>query len=489
MIGPEREDADRPQTIALVRDLCSQLAAQGVSWCHFKSTTFLDRSRTAENDLDLLIARADEGRFSAVMHGLGFKLARRPDGELPGVLDYYGLDAETRRVVHVHAHYQLVVGDDLTKNYRLPLEAAFLRSARTDGEFLVPPPELELILLVIRLTLKHLTWDAVAARRAKIPSSATAELADLERRSDAGELGRRLDQSVPFLASRTFEDCRLALAPAAPRGAGVRAGSRLLAELAPFARRSRAADVGLKLWRRGAGIAARLTSRRPPPKQPAAGGAIIAIVGADGAGKSTAVEEIGKRLGKTFGVTRMHLGRPPKSWTTHALRSLARGRSGYLLLARRLGRPTPSRATQHAVLGTAQARDRYRAVQRIRRIATNGGVVLCDRFPLRELKLMDGPRVVRVRDPERWRKLTDWLAARERRYYEAIAPPDVLIVLRVDPEVAVKRQPSEPPDEIRERWGEVWEVDWEAVPAHVVDAGEPREAVLARLEALIWSEI
>jgi thymidylate kinase len=281
----------------------------------------------------------------------------------------------------------------------------------------------------------------------------------------------------------------LALTPDAGRIDGIRAGGRLLANLAPCSRRSRAADVGLKFWRRGAEIAARLASRPPPPKQPASGGAIIAIVGADGAGKSTAVEELGTRLGKTFGVVRVHIGRPPKSWTTRALRAIARGRSAYLLLARRLGRPTPSRATQHAVLATALARDRYRAVRRIRRIATNGGLVLCDRFPLRQLKLMDGPRVERVRDPNRWRRLTDWLAARERRYYQAITPPDVLIVLRVDPEVAVTRQPTEPADDIRSRWREVWSVDWGAVPAHVVDAGQPREAVLSRLESLIWSEI
>jgi thymidylate kinase len=191
----------------------------------------------------------------------------------------------------------------------------------------------------------------------------------------------------------------------------------------------------------------------------------------------------------TFGVACVHIGRPPKSWTTRALRSIARGRSAYLLLARRLGRQTPSRATQHAVLATTLARDRCRAVQHVRRIATNGGLVLCDRFPLRELKLMDGPRVERVRDPNRWRRLTDWLAARERRYYQAIMPPDLLIVLRVDPEIAVTRQPTEPADSIRSRWREVWSVDWDAVPAHVVDAGQPREAVLARLESLIWSKI
>ena len=208
-----------------------------------------------------------------------------------------------------------------------------------------------------------------------------------------------------------------------------------------------------------------------------------------GKGKSTAVEELAKRLGKTFAVARAHLGKPPKSWTTRGLRNIARGRSAYLLVAQRLGRQAPSRATEHAVLATALARDRFHTAGRIRRIATNGGLVLCDRFPLPELKLMDGPRVERVRDPNRWRRLTDRLAARERRYYRAITPPDVLIVLLVDPEIAVVRQSTESADSIRSRWREVLSVDWERLPAHVVDAGQPREAVLSRLESLIWSEI
>ena len=472
-----------------MRDLCAQLAAERVSWCHFKSNTFLDRSRTGENDLDLLIARADEDRFSAVLHRLGFKLALRLEGGLPGVFDYYGRDAETGRLIHVHAHYQLVVGDDLTKNYRVPLEQAFLGSARPDGEFLVPPPELELILLVIRLALKHLTWDAVVARRARIPASARSELADLEGRAEVGEVERWLAQALPFVGRQTFEGCRLALAPDAGKIAG---NPRRRAP----AGRSRAVRATIPCGRRGTqALAARRGDRRAPgvapgaAEAPAAGGAIIAIVGADGAGKTTAVEELGKRLGKTFGVVRAHLGKPPKSWTTRALRNIARGRSAYLLLARRLGRPAPSRATEHAVLATALARDRFREVRRIRRIATNGGLVLCDRYPLPELKLMDGPRVERFRDPDRWRRLTDWLAARERRYYQAVTPPDVLIVLRVDPEVAVARQPTDRADFVRSRWREVWSVDWDAAHAHVVDAGQTPEVVLSSLESLIWARI
>ena len=486
---PDPEVATRQPTIALVHDVCVALAGDRVRYCHFKRNAFLDRSRAGEKDLDLLIARRDEDRFSAIMHRLGFKLARRLGGGLPGIQDYYGYDFETGRVVHVHAHYQLVVGDDLTMSYRIPLEDAFLEAAREDGEILVPPPELELILLVIRLTLRHLTWDAVVTRRARVPASSRAELAFLQERIEEDQVERLLEQWLPFVDGRTFRDCRLALAPDAGRGAGIRGGSRLVTALKPCARRSRAADVSLKMWRRGTEIGSRLTGRPPPRKQLAAGGAIVAIVGADGAGKSTAVEELSERLGKTFEVTRAHLGKPPKSGVTVVIRNVARARSVSLRLLRLIGaRSARSRSTEHAVLATALARDRYLAFRRIRRIATNGGLVICDRFPLRELTLMDGPRVQRVMDPNRWRRLTGRLAARERRYYEAITRPDLLIVLRVDPETAVART-DEPADFVRARWREVWAIDWTTVPAHVIDAGEPRREVLSRLEALIWSEV
>jgi thymidylate kinase len=486
---PDPEAATWQTTIALVREVCVALAGDRVRYCHFKRNAFLDLSRRGEKDLDLLIARADEDRFSAIMHRLGFKLACWPDGGLPGILDYYGYDSQTGRVVHVHAHYQLVVGDDLTMSYRIPLEDAFLGAAREDGELLVPPPELELILLVIRLALRHLTWDAVVTRRARVPASSRAELAFLQERVEEDQVDRLLEQWLPFVDRGTFRDCRLALAPDAGTGTGIRAGGRLVRALKPCARRSRAADVSLKMWRRGTQIASRLTSRPAARRQLAAGGAIVALVGADGAGKSTAVEELSERLGKTFTVTRAHLGKPPKSLLTVVIRNVVRARSVFLRVLRLIGaRPAPSRATEHAVLAAALARDRYLAFRRIRRIATNGGLVICDRFPLRELKLMDGPRVQRVMDPDRWSRLTGRLAARERRYYRAITRPDVLIVLRVDPETAVART-DEPPDFVRARWREVWAIDWTRVPAHVIDTGEPRREVLSRLVALVWSEL
>jgi hypothetical protein len=193
----------------------------------------------ARNDLDLLIARADSERFATVLHRLGFKLVFSSSG-LPGVSSYYGYDADADadadadRLVHVHAHYQLVVGDDLTKNYRIPLEEAFLESATYEGEFRVPAPELEYIMLVIRLVLKHLTWDAVVAHLARIPDSARGA------RASAGAhrpRARRRDARAPpaVRAARHVRRLRSSagrrhlgrhpgLQPARRRAAAVRAG-------------------------------------------------------------------------------------------------------------------------------------------------------------------------------------------------------------------------------------------------------------------------
>jgi thymidylate kinase len=469
-----------------VRALGRGLREQDVGYCHFKSNAFLAESHSGENDLDLLIARADAERFAAVLHGLGFKLARRLHNALPGVRDYYGWDAPGNRMVHVHAHYQLIVGDDLTKNYRLPLERAFLESSTPAGELRVPAPELELILLVVRLVLKHLTWDAVAALKGPVPENARAELAFLEQRADDDRLAARLAESLPWLEAAAFRRCRAALEPDAGARAGMLAGRELLRALAPYARRPRAVDVGLKLERRGVELVRHFARRPPAKKQLVAGGSVIALVGADGAGKTTAVEEVERWLGKNFQVTRVHLGRPPESRTRRGLRMLALGRGA---LRRAAGRPRRARSTQSAVLSAALARDRYLTFRNARRVATNGGLVVCDRFPLPQLTIMDAPGVRRSCDPRRFQGLVAALERLERRYYAPIADPDLLIALRVEPEVAVARKPDEDPDFVRARWQEFWTVDWEALDAHVIDAGAPREEVLAGLKSLIWAAI
>jgi thymidylate kinase len=102
---------------------------------------------------------------------------------------------------------------------------------------------------------------------------------------------------------------------------------------------------------------------------------------------------------------------------------------------------------------------------------------------------MDGPQVERVTRGIKTNRLIKFLARLEERYYRQILLPDLLITLRVDPEISVQRKTDETPESVRSRAGEIWNVDWSKTPVHIVDASKSKSEVLADLKLLIWSRL
>jgi hypothetical protein len=236
---------------------------------------------------------------------------------------------------------------------------------------------------------------------------------------------------------------------------------------------------------------------------------MIALIGGDGAGKSTAVNGLYDWLSKSFDATWVHMGKPAWSLTTTAVR-------GCLKVGQLLGL-YPLESTMRVTLEqrslvspgypwllreACRARDRYWTYVHARRFAARGGLAILDRYPLSRVQIMDGRQTERFIDqlmggpqagqflsPRPTHRLARALVGIEERYYRQVARPELLIVLRVDPEVAVQRKPGEDATSVRERTRAIWDLDWEQANAHVIDAGKPKEAVLAELKALIWSEL
>jgi thymidylate kinase len=77
----------------------------------------------------------------------------------------------------------------------------------------------------------------------------------------------------------------------------------------------------------------------------------------------------------------------------------------------------------------------------------------------------------------------------ENGYYQKIAMPDLLIVLKVNPEIAVSRKKEESAVSVRVRSRLVWEFDWSNTPAHVLDASLPKNEVLAQVKSLVWEHL
>jgi hypothetical protein len=112
-----------------------------------------------------------------------------------------------------------------------------------------------------------------------------------------------------------------------------------------------------------------------------------------------------------------------------------------------------------------------------------------DRFPLRQIKMMDGPIADLAMEATEGRPVLTRLAHWEKAYYEHIEDPDVLVVLRIDPDVAVARRSDEDEDFVRTRCAEVWRADWERTPAVVIDAGRSKSEVLSEVKVCVWSRL
>jgi thymidylate kinase len=485
--------------------LCRELEAGSVRYCHWKSNESLHRSLTGKNDLDLLVSRADTLRFEEILRRLGYKDAQPPAWkQLPGVWHSYGLGPKTGRLVHIHAHYQLIVGDDMTKNYRLPMEEPYLASA-VDGAILrTPAPEYEFGVFLVRMVIKHCSWDALLTLQGSLSASEQRELAYLLARVEAGRVWTTMATHLPFIPRELWEACLRSVQLGSSLGFRIKTARELHRRLAVCSRRPRTVDTYLKIWRRCRTLLHRGLLRRSPelPRRVSAAGIVVAVVGGDGAGKSTAVEGLVRWLAKDIFTVAVHLGKPPRSLLSALLKkgmgvaasmSPSKTSSTSALrasLAESAGTPMNTRSYARLVWQLLTARDRYRAYRRARRLATNGAIVVCDRYPLSEIELMDGAVTRRVAEGASGTRLLKYLSALERSYYARITYPDVLIVLKVDPDLAVLRKQDEEDESfMRPRSEEIWHMNWGDTPAVVIDASRPKAEVLSEIKSVVWSRL
>jgi len=501
---------EKPTVLDLVYRLCRALAEADVQYCHWKSNNALDRSASGDNDLDLLVSRRDAARFTEILFRLGFKQGKAPaDKQMNGVLDYFGYDEPADKWVHVHAHYQLIMGHDMTKNFRLPLEEPYLASAQQGDLFKVPAVEFEFVVFVIRMVLKHATWDAILGREGQLNKRERKEFAYFQTQVNQARVQEILQRHLPYIPLALFNRCVQALQPGCAFWPRVKTSHRLQTLLQANARHGLLLEPFLKLCRRVIEMLRWRIFKSPGKYHLALGGAAVALAGGDGAGKSTAIDALAAWLSEYLEVTKVHLGKPAWSWTTITIRSVLK--LGQLFGLYGLETSFDKTLTQQSLVSPGYpfllrevclARDRYNTYVQARRWAADGNIVIFDRIPLAQIQLMDGPQGERFINqlassgqanglfiPRKTSWLANSLLKLEQSYYQRIALPELLIVLRLDPELAVARKPEDDAETVRARSREIWSVDWKKTKAHVIDASKPKAAVLAEIKALFWSEL
>jgi thymidylate kinase len=311
------------------------------------------------------------------------------------------------------------------------------------------------------------------------------ELATLEGVVRRSEVANAV-HSVPGLDLALFDRCVASFQPACPLWKRVAVRFELERRLAAH---GSGGSTGVALLR-GAGrrfvrrVLPAVSAANGGGKQLAAGGAVIALVGADGSGKSTCARILRDWLGRELRAGHAHVGRPPRTALTLAL-------GAALKLGRRFkGLLGPRVVAQLELLRVAgTARDRYRLARRAGRFAAQGGVMICERYPIEQNRALVGPSGAQGIALAARGRFADWLRRYEAACYSRISPPDLVLFLSIEPEEAVARKREEPSEYVRRRARLLRDADWSAANARTIEAGRPLDEVASELRARIWEAL
>ena len=469
---------------SLLERLAQALEQHGVRYCQWKGHWSTHRWAAGRGDVDLLVDHDSSVDFRRLLGDLGFKPALRPGPrQIPGVESYLGYDPAVPRLLHLHVHYRLVVGDFWRTTYRIPLEQAMLETSAPGTLFRVPDPTFQYLVFVLRMMLLQCGRPLLAVGT-RWRRSIQIQLDNLEGLTERQGLATVLGRHLPVIDLPFFDRCVASLRGESGVIERALLPDQLHIRLRPYSRRppiaallTATADKLLPVELR------RLLSDER--MRPAAGGTVVALVGGDGAGKSTAAIELSHWLGTDIATTRGHLGNPPRSLFTVAVGGLLKAEQQLNRILRRGGGPA---SHLELLRYLCTARDCYLLHERLRRFAADGGVAICERYPVPQMRSHVGPCIPALLPAEPTR-VARKLEAAEAEYYGRILAPDALLVLRLDPELAVLRKPDEPADYVRARGRAVWETDWTGTPAHCVDTSRSLADVLKDLKALVWSAL
>jgi hypothetical protein len=353
----------------LVKNLLDLLDSEGIAYCHWKSNAALDRSADGRNDLDLLIERSDAEKFKHCVFSLGFKHAQAPYGpaRIPGIDDFLAFDFELERFIHAQAHYCLVLGHDTTKNYRLPVERAFLASRTQDKQygFPIPSPEWELVVFCFRMILKYSWISAALTSRYQLPPNALNELEYLKNRVKPETINQILVDHFPYVDKTLFDYCLHTIEPGSSKTQWGLARYRLRLALDCASLRGPLHTTLLGMWRHLANAIRLRSGIGALKRNPMEGGIVIAIMG-DSPETQNLIVELKKWLKQAYQVQIISTQIPKME----SLSSAEDNKKSPNKLLSAFENNLLSRIYRDAIL--------YRRMRNTRRLAGKGVIVLLD---------------------------------------------------------------------------------------------------------------
>lgn len=491
--------------------LFETLHATHTAYCHWKSNDRLTVAAEANTDLDLLFRPADEARVAGLLTKAGFLRFRAPFfRSYPHIQDWLSVDASTGRIVHVHAHFRLVVGERTLKPYLLPWDDEVLDDRILDEEAGIyrSSREHELLLLLTRMVLKRMRGSTVHMQT--ISTGERRELDFLRTTVDRSVMTLLLRRHLGLPAARLFESFL------ENANASEESFRTLLHDSAPLLAGFRRMPVFQELtgrqWRRFSRLTARILKRlgsvRVSTVRHAPGrGIAVAVMGSDGSGKSTLLASATKAFSTKVDTVALYMGsgdgsasllRAPLNLIKNSL-----ARHGTRDTDRTGKTVAPAGAYEHGkqrltarqigglIWSLALALEKRQKLQKLRTARRHGSIIICDRFPqITYHGFNDGPRLSRYSSHSSviLRRLAAW----ELRSYTVTAEtaPDLVIKLHASLETLEARRPEMNRRSLVERQSTILSLpDYPGSRTLKLSSEQSKDEVLRAMVYLTWQEL
>jgi thymidylate kinase len=499
------------QPLEIVQKLTRRLDREKIRYCHWKSNEHVDAAVRGQTDLDVLADRAERVKLKQVLGEVGFKqFASVSALKYIDIEDYIAMDEETGTLVHFHLHYQLELGERYLKGYHLPWEELMLSTRIYDREYqiYVADPNLETILLVVRAGLKVRNRDRLTHFLGKnyFQGDILREFRWLEQRIDRAKVKQLSQELLGEAASRIVMD---AIAEESHLQKLLLPRNPMRSALKPYRLYHPIVSTSLRWTREVQNIFDKVQSRylHLPVKTkrvPVSGrGLTIAILGADGAGKSTVTAEIVKGLSKRIDVFQVYLGsgdgpasmlRLPLIWARKIIKAVR---------SRKTSEQSPTEKTSHSIKNSKLYKlgnllwaitlvyEKRGKLKQARAARDSGMVIVCDRYPQSQIpEFNEGPLLSHEmgNSSRIFQAIQDW----EVKSYQQMAaamPPDLVIKLNVSPEVALTRKQSLP-ELIEKKVAAIQALNFPAQTLVInLDADRPLDDVILQAKHAVWENI
>jgi len=470
--------------MTLIDKLLLDLETKNIRYVHWKSNTNIEKALSGEDDLDILVSKEDKKKLFDVFHSNNIVAVNSyKDSYTSSISHHIGLDTGSNLLVHIHLHFELEIGYDHLKQFRIPLEEELISTGTRHKNIRISKVEFEYILLVIRLSLKNSLVGFIFKKPSKhlkpfLNPNEVEEYLDLSARSDMNQVQIVLHKYFGFLDKEIFHSCERLISENTYPIKFLNNAFRFELSLDQYSKTSTVQSFFWALLRNLSIywkiLLMKILNTTTLKKTLKNGGRIFSFIGGDGAGKTTNIELLKSKLERHFEVKTLHYGRP----RTY-LKSLPFVALYYIFKS--LGLTKQAASLNYLALGI----NRKETIKKAMDFRQKGFIVLLDRMWMEGITTMDCPKIFSQRYRSRiWMKIGRF----EKKLYQEVYVDEVF-VLKLPPSIALIRRPEDDEQELLLRSGEIWNESWKCDFANRVDCQRSLADVHGEILLLLWMSI